>query len=40
MVKEQVDGLASALSACLDEAAPSPELYPGGSERRPARRGG
>jgi acetoacetyl-CoA synthetase len=40
MVKEQVDGLASALSACLDEAAPSPELYPGGSARRPARRGG
>jgi acetoacetyl-CoA synthetase len=40
MVKEQVDGLASAFSACLREAAPSPELHAGAPERRQARRSG
>jgi acetoacetyl-CoA synthetase len=40
MVKERVDGLASALSNCLYDAAPSPELYAGAPERCQARRSG
>jgi acetoacetyl-CoA synthetase len=40
MIKEEVDGLASAFSACLREAASSSEFYASASERRPARRNG